>query len=45
MDIHPIRTETDYETADLETGSPCHFCLNTLGKTPWTSGTFMKAIG
>ncbi len=23
--------------ADLITGSPCLFCLNTLGKTPWTS--------
>jgi sulfatase maturation enzyme AslB (radical SAM superfamily) len=22
-------------TADLQTGSPCLFCLNTLGKTPW----------
>lgn len=22
-------------TADLATGSPCLFCLNTLGKTPW----------
>ena len=21
--------------ADLDTGSPCLFCLNTLGKTPW----------
>jgi MoaA/NifB/PqqE/SkfB family radical SAM enzyme len=25
------------EKADLATGSPCLFCLNTLGKTPWTS--------
>ena len=23
--------------ADLTTGSPCLFCLNTLGKTPWDS--------
>jgi MoaA/NifB/PqqE/SkfB family radical SAM enzyme len=23
------------QTADLTTGSPCLFCLNTLGKTPW----------
>jgi hypothetical protein len=23
--------------ADLMTGSPCLFCLNTLGKTPWSS--------
>ena len=23
------------KTADLTTGSPCLFCLNTLGKTPW----------
>ena len=33
------------QAADLTTGSPCLFCLHTLGKTPWTSGTFMKAIG
>jgi MoaA/NifB/PqqE/SkfB family radical SAM enzyme len=25
------------EKADLATGSPCLFCLNTLGKTPWSS--------
>ena len=25
------------EKADLATGSPCLFCLNTLGKTPWGS--------
>jgi MoaA/NifB/PqqE/SkfB family radical SAM enzyme len=25
-------------TADLATGSPCLFCLNTLGKTPWSQG-------
>lgn len=25
------------EQADLMTGSPCLFCLNTLGKTPWSS--------
>jgi MoaA/NifB/PqqE/SkfB family radical SAM enzyme len=25
------------EKADLTTGSPCLFCLNTLGKTPWNS--------
>ena len=25
------------EKADLTTGSPCLFCLNTLGKTPWSS--------
>jgi MoaA/NifB/PqqE/SkfB family radical SAM enzyme len=24
--------------ADLATGSPCLFCLNTLGKTPWALG-------
>jgi MoaA/NifB/PqqE/SkfB family radical SAM enzyme len=24
-------------TADLATGSPCLFCLNTLGKTPWNA--------
>jgi MoaA/NifB/PqqE/SkfB family radical SAM enzyme len=23
--------------ADLTTGSPCLFCLNTMGKTPWSS--------
>jgi MoaA/NifB/PqqE/SkfB family radical SAM enzyme len=23
------------ETADLTTGSPCLFCMSTLGKTPW----------
>jgi MoaA/NifB/PqqE/SkfB family radical SAM enzyme len=33
------------KTADLVTGSPCLFCLNTLGKTPWEPGTLMKAIG
>ena len=33
------------ETADLTTGSPCLFCLNTLGKTPWEPGSLMKAIG
>ena len=33
------------ETADLTTGSPCLFCLNTLGKTPWEPGSVMKAIG
>jgi len=26
------------EAADLGTGSPCLFCLNTLGKTPWGHG-------
>jgi MoaA/NifB/PqqE/SkfB family radical SAM enzyme len=25
------------EKADLTTGSPCLFCLHTLGKTPWNS--------
>jgi MoaA/NifB/PqqE/SkfB family radical SAM enzyme len=25
------------EKANLNTGSPCLFCLNTLGKTPWSS--------
>jgi MoaA/NifB/PqqE/SkfB family radical SAM enzyme len=25
------------EKVDLTTGSPCLFCLNTLGKTPWSS--------
>jgi MoaA/NifB/PqqE/SkfB family radical SAM enzyme len=25
------------KAADLATGSPCLFCLNTLGKTPWTT--------
>ena len=25
------------ETADLTTGSPCQFCLKTLGKMPWQS--------
>jgi MoaA/NifB/PqqE/SkfB family radical SAM enzyme len=25
------------QKADLLTGSPCLFCLNTLGKTPWSS--------
>jgi len=24
------------QAADLTTGSPCLFCLNTLGKTPWS---------
>ena len=24
------------QTADLTTGSPCLFCLSTLGKTPWS---------
>lgn len=36
-----IRTLTDLAEvgarADLTTGSPCLFCLNTLGKTPWDS--------
>jgi MoaA/NifB/PqqE/SkfB family radical SAM enzyme len=27
------------QTADLAIGSPCLFCLNTLGKTPWGQGT------
>lgn len=30
-------------TPDLDTGAPCLFCLNTLGKTPWTGGTVRKA--
>ena len=25
------------QTADLATGSPCLFCLGTLGKTPWAA--------
>ena len=33
------------ETADLATGSPCLFCLNTLGKTPWGQGLSLKVIG
>jgi MoaA/NifB/PqqE/SkfB family radical SAM enzyme len=33
------------QTADLATGSPCLFCLNTLGKTPWNRSLVMKAIG
>jgi len=36
-----IKALTDLATegarADLTTGSPCLFCLNTLGKTPWES--------
>jgi len=36
-----IKALTDLATegsqADLTTGSPCLFCLNTLGKTPWDS--------
>ena len=36
-----IKALTDLEVAgekaDLATGSPCLFCLNTLGKTPWGS--------
>jgi MoaA/NifB/PqqE/SkfB family radical SAM enzyme len=40
-----IRLDEAGQTADLTTGSPCLFCLNTLGKTPWSPGTFMKAIG
>jgi MoaA/NifB/PqqE/SkfB family radical SAM enzyme len=36
-----IRALTDLaaagEKANLATGSPCLFCLNTLGKTPWSS--------
>ena len=31
------------EQADLATGSPCLFCLNTLGKTPW--GSLTRAAG
>jgi MoaA/NifB/PqqE/SkfB family radical SAM enzyme len=27
------------EKPDLTTGSPCLFCLNTLGKTPWSSSS------
>jgi len=27
------------EKADLTTGSPCLFCLNTLAKTPWSSSS------
>jgi len=29
--------------ADLTTGSPCLFCLNTLGKTPWSSLTSISS--
>ena len=44
--IHALTLLEDAgRAADLTTGSPCLFCLHTLGKTPWTSGTFMKAIG
>ena len=36
-----IRALTDLASgdnkADLATGSPCLFCLNTLGKTPWST--------
>ncbi len=36
--IHALTTLTAAgEKADLATGSPCLFCLNTLGKTPWGS--------
>ena len=31
------------EEAGLATGSPCLFCLGTLGKTPWTTAA-MKGI-
>lgn len=37
--------EAEGKTADLATGSPCLFCLNTLGKTPWATGAVMKGIG
>jgi MoaA/NifB/PqqE/SkfB family radical SAM enzyme len=37
--------DAEGRTADLATGSPCLFCLNTLGKTPWNQGHAMKAIG
>jgi MoaA/NifB/PqqE/SkfB family radical SAM enzyme len=30
--------DAEGRTADLATGSPCLFCLNTLGKTPWSQG-------
>ena len=33
--LHEIESEGG--KADLATGSPCLFCLNTLGKTPWSS--------
>ena len=29
--------EAEARKADLTTGSPCLFCLDTLGKTPWNS--------
>lgn len=29
--------DTAGKKADLTTGSPCLFCLNTLGKTPWSA--------
>ena len=37
-------------TADLETGSPCLFCLHTLGKMPWSavssgSSVFLPMVG
>jgi MoaA/NifB/PqqE/SkfB family radical SAM enzyme len=38
---HRIKVLTDLGVsstkADLTTGSPCLFCLHTLGKTPWSS--------
>lgn len=32
------------ETPDLSTGSPCLFCLNTLGKTPWSSSSSTSVL-
>jgi len=32
-----------FEKPDLNTGSPCLFCLNTLGKTPWSSSSATSA--
>jgi MoaA/NifB/PqqE/SkfB family radical SAM enzyme len=32
------------QTADLTTGSPCLFCLTTLGKMPWTSRIPVSSI-
>jgi len=37
--------EASGATADLATGAPCLFCLNTLGKTPWSGDGAGKATG
>jgi hypothetical protein len=31
--------DADGKTADLTTGSPCLFCLKTLGKMPWSASS------